>query len=47
MKSTRKLVDNLLNDDYRKAGVDLQRAVDHVIKQRIEKKKQEYIEKLS
>jgi len=47
MKSTKKLVDNLLNDDYRKANVDLTKAVDHVIRQRIEKKKQQYIQKIS
>lgn len=47
MKSTKNLVNNLLNDDYRKANVDLQKAVDHVIRARIEKKKQDYISKIS
>ncbi len=43
MKSTRRLVDNLMNDDFRKAKVDLSKAVNHVMKQRVEERKKQII----
>jgi hypothetical protein len=47
MKSTERLVDNLLNNDFRKCKVDLQKAVEHVMKQRVSKKKEEFVSRLN
>jgi len=46
MKSTRRLVDNLINNEFRKTKVDLGKAVEHVMKIRIEKKKQKYVKQI-
>jgi hypothetical protein len=47
MKSTKRLVDNLIKDDFRKCKVDLEHAVDTIMKQRVHEKKQEYIKQLN
>ena len=47
MKSTRRLIDNLVNDEFRKSNVDLGKAVDHIMKRRIENKKKEFIKSLN
>ena len=47
MKSLEKLIDNLSNEDFRKAKVDLKHSVDHIMKQRIEKKKQEIVKQMN
>ena len=43
MKSTTRLVDNLIGDEFRKAKIDLQKAVDHIVKQRVADKKKEIV----
>jgi hypothetical protein len=47
MKSTKRLIDNIVNDDYRKCRVDLEHAVGSVMKKRVEKKKQDFIQKMN
>lgn len=47
MKSTQRLIDNIITDDYRKCRIDLEHAVGTVMKKRIEGKKREFIEKLN
>jgi hypothetical protein len=47
MKSTQRLIDNIVNDDFRKCRIDLEHAVGTVMKKRVEKKKEDFIEKLN
>jgi hypothetical protein len=47
MKSTAKLIDNLINDEFRKCKVDLQKAQEHIMKVRVNEKKNEIIEKMN
>ena len=47
MKSTRKLIDNIMNDDFQKCKVDLQHAIDHIMKTRISKKKKEVLKQIN
>lgn len=47
MKSTTRLIDNLINDDFRKAKVDLQKAVDHIVKERVYEKKKEVVQQMN
>ena len=47
MKSTTRLIDNLINDEFRKAKVDLQMAVNHIIKQRVATKKKEVVAQMN
>jgi hypothetical protein len=44
MKSTERLYDNLANQDYRKTKVDLGKAVEHVMKQRVADRKQKVVD---
>ena len=39
MKSTERLIDNLSNEDFRKAKVDLQKSTEHILKSRVEQEK--------
>jgi hypothetical protein len=47
MKSTKRLIDNIINDDYRKCRIDLEHAVKTITNKRIEKKKEEFIKKMN
>jgi len=47
MKSTAKLIDNIMSDDYSKCRVDLDHAINHIMKNRIAEKKKEVIAKIN
>ena len=47
MKSTERLIDNLMNDDFKRAKVDIQKATDHILKSRVEQEKQAFIKQLT
>ena len=47
MKSTARLIDNLMNSDYRKAKVDLKKATEQVMLQRVVDKKNDVIKQYS
>ena len=47
MKSTERLFDNVERDDFRKCKVDLQHAVETVMKKRITEKKVEILKKIN
>lgn len=47
MKSTTRLINNLSNEDFRRSKVDLSKAVEHVIKTKVEYKKKEYIDNMN
>ena len=47
MKSTRKLMDNLMNNEYRKCRIDLDHAQKTIVDRRIQEKKKEYLDKLN
>ena len=45
MKATKRLVDNIANEDFRKCKIDVAHATEHIMKVRIAEKKKEIIEK--
>jgi hypothetical protein len=47
MKSTKRLVDNLQNEDFRKCKIDLDHAVKTVMDKRVAKKKEQFIKKMN
>lgn len=47
MKSTEKLIDNLMNNDFRKAKIDLEHACNTIVKKRIHEKKKDFLKQLN
>jgi len=47
MKATKRLIDNIANEDYRKCKIELAHATDHLMKTRIADKKKEIISKIN
>lgn len=45
MKATKKLVENIAKEDFRKCKIDLQHAIDHTMKVKIHEKKQDLLKK--
>ena len=47
MKSTRRLIDNIMADKFRHAKIDLQKAKEHTLKVRVENEKKKLIKQLT
>lgn len=47
MKSTTRLIDNLINNDYKKCKVDLDHAVGTIMKKRVAEKKEQFIKQMN
>jgi uncharacterized membrane protein YheB (UPF0754 family) len=45
MKSTNNFFENLSNNEFRKAKVDLQKAQEHILRKRVAEKKKEVVQK--
>jgi hypothetical protein len=47
MKSTARLIDNLMSNDFKKCRIDLDHAVKTIMKKRVSEKKKDYIKQIN